>query len=212
MSADKNFLTFDAMLKIGITGGIGSGKTTVCRIFEALDIPVYYADDRAKWLMVNNQQLVSQIKQLLGEQAYLEDGRLDRAYIASVVFQDQEKLSALNQIVHPAVHQDGVAWHAQQKDVPYTLKEAALLFESGGDKMLDKIITVAAPLALRIQRVMKRDQVDENAVMARIDKQWPESDKVERSDFVINNDENASLILQILDIHRQLKTFSHSKG
>ncbi len=147
-------------MKIGITGGIGSGKTTVCKIFETLGIPVYYADDRAKELMVTNPDLVAGIKKLFGEEAYHSDGSLNRAHIAALAFGDAAMLAQLNALVHPAVHQDGYEWAESQTDAPYTLREAALVFESGGHKKLDKVITVFAPKEMRIERVMARDKAD----------------------------------------------------
>lgn len=191
-------------LKVGITGGIGSGKSTVCKIFEVLGIPVYYADDRAKFLMVKDIQLVQAIKHLLGDQAYSEDGQLDRAYVAGIIFKDQKKLEALNALVHPAVADDGKKWHLSQKNVPYTLKEAALLFEAGSYKHLDRLICVVAPKDLRIQRVMARDQIEETAVLARMDKQWPQAKKAGLSDFIIYNDGSIPLIPQVLSIHKKL--------
>lgn len=191
------------MLKVGITGGIGSGKSTVCKIFEALGIPVYYADDRAKWLMVHHPALRHAITQLFGEQAY-EEEKLNRAYIAQIAFNNPKKLQKLNAIVHPAVHQDGVNWNNQQTGVPYTLKEAALIFESGSYKQLDKVITVFAPKELRIQRIMARDNSSREAIEARMSKQMPEEEKLERADFIIYNDGRQSLIKQVLAIHEQL--------
>ena len=199
------------MLQVGITGGIGSGKTTVCKIFELLGIPVYYADDRAKWLMANDPDLVQQLKSAFGDQVYFEDRNLNRLYLSKIVFNDHTKLELLNSIVHPAVFHDGAEWNKQQKDVPFTLKEAALLFESGSYKSLDKMITVTAPESLRIQRVMARDQTDEASVKARIDKQLPEAEKVKLSDFVINNDGTQSLILQVLDIYSKLVNMAKVK-
>ncbi|MEN0005983.1 MAG: dephospho-CoA kinase [Bacteroidota bacterium] len=192
------------VLKIGITGGIGSGKTTVCKLFEELGIPVYYADTQAKYLMSNDEKLIAQIKELFGEEAYHYTGLLNRAHIAKIAFSDQSKLEQLNRLVHPAVATDSLAWHNAQQEVPYTLKEAALLYESGSYKALDKIITVTAPEAIRIERVMKRDQVEEAAVRARMEKQLPETYKVEQADFVIHNDGTQSLITQVLAIHQQL--------
>jgi dephospho-CoA kinase len=192
------------ILKVGITGGIGSGKTTVCRIFESLGIPVYYADDRAKQLMVEDEVLRGQIQNLFGAEAYLPDGNLNRQYIASQAFSQPHLLQRLNALVHPAVAKDSLAWHEQQSGVPYTLKEAALLYESGSDQSLDKIITVTAPEALRIQRVMQRDGSDEAAVRARIDKQMPEEEKVKRADYVIYNDGKQLLLPQIQRIHQAL--------
>lgn len=193
------------ILKVGITGGIGSGKTTVCQIFEALGIPVYYADQRAKWLMVHDPALVAGIKQLLGGQAYLADGSLDRAYIARRVFNDAELLQQLNLLVHPAVAKDGERWHCAQKGVPYTLKEAALLFESGSYQAMDKMITVFAPEEMRLQRVLARDGGEPEAVRARMKNQMPEEEKMRRADFVVYNDGRRSLVQQVLEIHGKVK-------
>ncbi|MEM9920627.1 MAG: dephospho-CoA kinase [Bacteroidota bacterium] len=192
------------MLKVGITGGIGSGKTTACRIFETLGIPVYYADNRAKQLMVEDAQLIAAISDLLGTSAYTPDGQLDRAYVASVVFQDKKKLDALNAIVHPAVALDGQRWHAAQTNVPYTLKEAALLFESQNHRYLDKVITVFAPKEIRIQRVMARDGVDEASVQARMKRQMSDEEKLKLADYILYNDGEQLLIPQVLEIHRRL--------
>lgn len=195
-------------LKIGITGGIGSGKSTVCKIFEVLGTPVYYADDRAKFLMVKDVELVKAIKALLGEEAYFANGQLNRAHVGNIVFKDKDRLEKLNAIVHPAVAKDGESWHFSQKNVPYTLKEAALLFEAGSYKHLDKLICVVAPKALRLKRVMERDQVEEAAVLARMDKQWPQSKKAALSDFIIYNDGSIPLIPQVLRIHKKIVQLS----
>jgi dephospho-CoA kinase len=189
------------MQHLGITGGIGSGKTTVCKIFETLGIPVYYADDRAKYLMSHDPVLIAGIIELFGSEAFLEPHLLNRAHIAQVAFNDKEKLNQLNALVHPAVAQDGLNWQVAQHNVPYTLKEAALLFESGSYRNLDKIIVVAAPLELRIQRVMARDEAKREEVEARISKQMPEAEKVKLADFVINNDGKSPLISQVMAIH-----------
>jgi dephospho-CoA kinase len=192
------------MLKIGITGGIGSGKTTVCHIFEALGIPVYYADDRAKALMTTDVALVQAIQTNFGVESYFPDGSLNRAYLSNIVFKDAEKLALLNSLVHPAVFRDGEAWHAAQKNVPYTLKEAALLVETGSYKAVDKLITVFAPKKLRLQRVLKRDKVTRAAVLARMNKQMPERDKVKLADFIIKNDGQHGLIQQVWAVHQAL--------
>ena len=190
------------MLHIGITGGIGSGKSSVCRIFEVLGIPVYYADDRAKWLMNHDRNLKSGIIGLFGEQAYLQNGDLNRKYIGSIAFTDPGKLADLNALVHPAVLRDGFDWQEAQTGVPYTLKEAALLFESGSYKFLDKVITVYAPLELRLERVMTRDGVDRKTVMDRVTKQMPEEEKLELADYVVYNDGTRSIIGQVMELHR----------
>ncbi len=192
------------MLKIGITGGIGSGKSTVCRIFEVLGIPVYYADDRAKWLMRNDSKLMDGVKQLLGEKSYLENGELDRAYIASIIFNDKDKLEKMNALVHPAVWMDGERWNEEHKNAPYTLKEAALLFESGGYQLMYKMITVYTPKEIRLERVLKRDNANKKEVLARMDKQMDDEKKMELSDYIIHNYGDHSLIQQVLKIHREL--------
>jgi len=192
------------MLKVGITGGIGSGKTTVCRLFEVLEVPVYYADDRAKELMVSDPALRQGIQDLLGEQAYGEDGSLNRAWIAARVFGNEEKLQALNGLVHPAVWRDTDRWNEAYKDRPYTLREAALLFESGGHTMVDVMLVVTAPEAMRIQRVRERDGLSEADVRARMDRQWPQAEKDKRADHLIVNDGQQSLVQQVWRIHHEL--------
>jgi dephospho-CoA kinase len=194
-----------AIKKIGITGGIGSGKTTVCKIFEALGIPVYYADEKAKKLMVEDEELIQSIISAFGEDAYI-DGILNRPYLANLVFKDNKLLEQLNGIVHPALGKDYEKWHKAQEAVPYTLEEAAILFEMGGHEKVDKVIVVSAPLDLRIKRVMERDGVERQNVLDRVSKQMPEEEKIKRADFVIKNDGNHSLIEQIIDIHRTLKS------
>jgi dephospho-CoA kinase len=198
------------MQHLGITGGIGSGKTTVCKIFETLGIPVYYADERAKYLMSHDPTLMAGIIELFGQEAFLEPQVLNRAHIAQIAFNDKEKLNQLNALVHPAVAQDGLNWQAAQQNVPYTLKEAALLFESGSYRTLDKIIVVAAPLELRIQRVMARDGAKREEVEARISKQMPEAEKVSLADFVVNNDGIHALIPQVMAIHAKLKLLGNN--
>jgi len=195
------------MLKVGITGGMGSGKTTVCKIFETLGIPVYYADERAKWLMVHDKELRQGIEALFGREAYDKE-LLNRQHIARVAFSDPEKLKQLNALVHPAVLKDGLYWHLKQKGAPYTLKEAALIFESGSYKTLDKVITVFAPKAIRVERIMKRDNSKKEEILSRMEKQMPEEEKMERADFVIYNDGSQPLIRQVMDIHEKLKALA----
>lgn len=194
------------ILKIGITGGIGSGKTTVCKIFETLNIPVYYADDRAKSLMVEDKILIDKVKEAFGEKAYLPDGMLNRAYISEIAFSNPLKLTELNAAVHPAVLRDGEKWHHAQHDVPYTLKEAALLYESGSDAVLDKIIMVYAPKNVRIERVLGRGGLTREEIEARMAKQMPDEEKMKKADFIIYNEGEIGLIAQVLEIHSKLKT------
>lgn len=196
------------MLKVGITGGIGSGKTTICQIFESIDIPVYYADERAKWLMSNDLKLISGLKAHFGVDAYFPDGSLNRNHISNMVFKNSSKLSTLNALVHPAVAADAEIWFQKQKNAPYALKEAALLVESKSYLNLDRLIVVAAPLELRIQRVMNRDGVDRQKVEARISHQMPEEDKLRYADFIINNDGIQLLVPQVIAIHRTLLSLS----
>lgn len=188
------------MLTVGVTGGIGSGKTTVCRIFEVLGIPVYYADDRAKQLMQEDDELIAQIKKLFGEEAY-QGQQLNRPYIAQKVFNNKILLNELNNIVHPAVFRDATHWMQQQTGVPYAIEEAALLFETGSYKKLDKMITVHTSLQERIQRLKKRDNATYEEITARMKHQWNDEDKIKLADFVIYNDGDHSLIKQVLAIH-----------
>jgi len=187
------------MLKIGLTGGIGSGKTTVAKIFKQLGIPVYLSDDRAKALMLENESLRKSLIGLFGEQAYV-DGVLNRAYLASIVFSNDEALTKLNELVHPILQKDFELWSSHQQS-PYIIKEAAILLESGANKGLDKVVLVEAPKELKISRVVQRDHVEYEDVVARMNKQWTDSQKREHSDYVISNDEKSSLLEQVLKLH-----------
>lgn len=193
------------MLNIGVTGGIGSGKTSVCKIFESLGVPVYYADDRAKYLMENNAEIIQKVKKLFDEDIYLA-GIPDRKRIAEIVFQDKEKLNALNAIIHPAVGLDSKNWQKEMEKEghPYVLREAALIYETGMDKKLDKVIVVNAAKSIRIKRVMQRDGISEDAVLARMDKQWPQEKKNALADFLIENDGESALIPQVQHLHKIL--------
>lgn len=192
------------MLKIGITGGIGSGKSTVAKVFEVLGIPVYYADEAAKRLMNEDADLKEKIKATFGENAYRED-KLDRKFLSSIVFNSPEKLALLNALVHPATLVDAERW-MQKQLTPYALKEAALIFESGAHEHLDYVIGVTAPAPLRIQRTMHRDGITREAVIARMDKQMDEAIKMKLCDFVIKNDEQQMLLPQVLALHERLLT------
>ncbi|WP_183573389.1 dephospho-CoA kinase [Mucilaginibacter sp. X5P1] len=189
------------MLKIGITGNIGSGKTTISKIFEVLGIPVFYADDEAKKVMVNDEILIGAIKQTFGQESYFEDGSLNRKRISNIVFKSETELAKLNAIVHPAVFRAFDNWVPKFKNVPYVLKEAALLFESDSYKMCDKTIMVTAPLEMRIQRVMQRDGLSEAEVRSRDAKQFTEEKKLELADYAIKNDNSELVIPQVLALH-----------
>jgi len=190
------------MIKVGITGGIGSGKTTVAKIFEVLGIPVYYADGAAKLLMNEDVELKKKLQQEFGQDIYT-NGILERATLAGMVFNNPEKLKKLNNIVHPATIADAYKWMRLQSS-PYAIKEAALVFESGAQKDLDYVIGVYAPTAMRIRRVMARDKITKEAVEARMNKQINETVKMRLCDFVITNDEQQLLILQVLAVHDKL--------
>ena len=190
------------MLKIGLTGGIGSGKSTAAKVFEVLGIPVYYADDAAKILMNIDEELKQKIKQEFGESVY-PDGLLNKKGLAEMVFNDPEKLAKLNALVHPATLKDAEKWMARQT-APYIIKEAALIFESGAHKYLDYVIGVLTPVAQRIQRTMKRDRVTSEEVITRMDKQMDEAIKMKRCDFVITNGEQDMLLPQVLELHKKL--------
>ena len=189
------------MLKIGLTGGIGSGKSTVASIFKVLGIPVFDADSVAKKIMEEDEQLIHSIKEEFGEETY-QNGKLNRKYLAGIVFNDAYKLELLNTIVHPATIKAAALWMEQQQ-APYVIKEAALMFESASAAGVDYIIGVYAPRHIRIKRVMERDHVGREEVMARMDKQINEEIKMKLCDFVIINDEQQLVIKQVLHLHEQ---------
>ncbi len=197
-------------MKVGITGGIGSGKSTVSSIFELLGIPVYYADIEAKRLMVNNQTIRDKVVELFGTASY-QDGELNRKHIAAIAFKDAAVLERLNATVHPVVIDDYRQWVKKQNS-QYTLKEAALLFESGSYLESDFNILVSSPLELRIERVMKRDRVVRDEVLARINKQMPEEEKERLATFIVYNNESELLITQVLNIHEKILNLINDKG
>lgn len=192
------------MLKVGLTGGIGSGKSTIAQVFEVLGIPVYYADDAAKRLMNEDEELIALVKKHFGEEAYI-DGRLNRPYVASVVFSVPAKIELLNSLVHPATIRDGEQWMRRQ-NTPYAIKEAALIFESASQQYLDYVIGVSAPAVLRIHRAMKRDNITRDQVLARMERQIEENIKMRLCDHVIINDEQEPVIPQVLALHEHLLT------
>jgi dephospho-CoA kinase len=190
------------MLKIGLTGGIGSGKTTIAQVFEVLGIPVYYADLAAKHLMNQDPELKKQIIASFGEETYKDD-MLDRACLAEKVFGDAEKLARLNAIVHPATLRDAEAWMKNQK-THYAIKEAALIFEAGLEKYFDYIIGVTAPESIRLFRVQQRDHSSTEEIMQRMTQQMNEKEKISLCDFVIINDGMQAVVPQVLFIHETL--------
>jgi dephospho-CoA kinase len=189
------------MLKVGITGGIGSGKSVVAKIFSTLGIPVYESDQRAKWLIEYNKDIVSEIREFLGNEAYNEDGKYDKVFVSKAVFQNEELLRKLNQIVHPRVRQDFEDWVLLQ-NAPFVLKEAAIMSRNAG---LDKIIVVYSPKDLRIKRLLKRDT---HRNLSEIEKvianQKTEKEFLEMADFMINNDDKEMLIPQVIEVYKKL--------
>jgi dephospho-CoA kinase len=190
------------VLKIGLTGGLGSGKSTIAKVFEVLGIPVYYADTEAKRIMNEDPLLKAEIVRQFGPESYA-DNQLNRPYLSTIVFNNRDKLALLNSIVHPATIRDSKEWINRQS-TPYAIKEAALIFESGSQDSLDYIIGVSAPTHLRIQRAMQRDQLTREQVQQRMSKQIEEVIKMHLCDFVVYNDEVKPVIPQVLEIHKKL--------
>lgn len=191
---------------VGLTGGIGSGKTTVSRVFKSLGVLVYYADDRGKWLMIHDSQLKVDIIEAFGSESYDEERGLNRAYLAQRVFGNDDELQKLNSLVHPAVGRDFAAWVSEHQDQPYLIKEAALIFEGGSYKQLDKVINVAASKEVRLHRVLLRDvQRSKEQVLAIMEKQLSENERKRRSDFLIDNNGKKLLIPQVLEIDGLLR-------
>ena len=191
------------MYQLGLTGGIGSGKTLVCSILEKLGVPVYYADSAARRLMNSDAKLRNSIVGIFGAEVY-NGAVLNRNLLARKVFGNQEMLEKLNAMVHPAVRKDYSGWVESQKVAPYVVEEAAILFESGADRLMDGSVLVYAPEALRIKRVMKRDGVDEESVRSRMIHQMDEDKKKKRADHIIYNDEKEMLLPQVIALHNKV--------
>lgn len=189
---------------IGLTGGIGSGKSTVSRIFKVLNVPVFYADDEAK-VLYESAHVIQAVTKLLGNSVLNAEGKIDRKRMAALIFEDTEKLVQIQQLIHPLVKQRFEEWtESFQKEALYCIREAAILIESGSYKDCDKIIVVTAPEEIRIQRVMKRDNISEQEVKRRMAHQMQESERLKYADFIINNDGSHPLIRQVVQIHHQL--------
>jgi dephospho-CoA kinase len=189
------------MLKVGLTGGIGSGKSLVAKLFSLIGVPIYESDQRAKWLIEHHENIISEIKELLGDEAYNEESKYNKEFVSKEVFQNEELLKSLNQIVHPRVRQDFEEWLKVQ-NAPFVIKEAAIMNRNAG---LDKIIVVSSPKELRIQRLLKRDIHRNLAEIEKIlENQKSPEEFLEMADFVINNDENCLLIPQVLEVYKEL--------
>ena len=189
-------------LQIGVTGGIGSGKSIVCKVFSCLDVPVYNADGRAKWLTNNHAEIRIKVLELLGEKSYTEEGLYNSTYVASVVFKNEDLLKKLNTIIHPVVMKDTEKWVRERPDAAYVIKEAAIMNRAGNSNNLDYIIVVQAPVELRIKRILQRDNRRQEEIKAIIERQISDEDRNKIADFVIDNDEKSALLPQILNLHR----------
>jgi len=190
------------MLKVGITGGIGSGKSVVCQVFSTLGIPVFNADDAARYLMEHDAALVLNISQLLGNEVYT-NGKLHRDKVSAIIYKDKAKLQALNELVHPATISYAKQWIDRQT-TPYTIKEAAIFFESGSDKDIDVMIGVHAPKEIRIERAMARGSLTREQVLSIMARQMDEDEKMKRCDHVIVNDDQTPILPQVLQLHQFL--------
>lgn len=195
------------MIKLGITGGIGSGKSTITQMFHVIGVPVYVSDERSKYLSQTNSEIIAGLKQILGDDIYDEMGRLDRKRMASVIFADKEKLQKVNALIHPIVNRDFIEWAEEQKSkgVPYVVNEAAIMIESGSHKLMDKLLVVTAPVEQRVERVMKRDGVGEQQVKSRISNQMSDKEKVEIADYVIVTDDHHFIMPEILALDEELR-------
>jgi dephospho-CoA kinase len=198
------------MLQIGLTGGLGSGKTTVARYFEELGIPVFYADDEAKKITDTSDHVRDQLITEFGPELY-DNEQLNRPALAEIIFNNEAAIQIVNDIIHPAVRQEFQRW-AFIQHAPYVLEEAAILFETGEHRAFDKTILVTAPEALRIERVMKRSTWTEEEARSRMKNQWDESHKIPLADFVILNDGTEPLGPQISDIHERILRIANQGG
>lgn len=194
------------MTIVGLTGGIGSGKSTVAKIFADLGVPVYDSDRRAKRLMQSSKKVRTAIKKLIGDEAY-NDKKLNRPYVAERVFNDPELLEKLNAIVHPVVRKHFLKW-AKKKDCPYVIQENAIIFENGSQDFYDKIILITAPIDIRIERILNRDGATKEDILARMDNQWDDSQKIPLSDYVIENLDLSKTTKKIEKVHRRLLEYS----
>jgi len=190
-------------MNVGITGGIGSGKSIVCRLFSCLDIPVYDADTRAKWLTNHDSAIREAVIALLGAESYTASGEYNRAFVSSLVFQNADLLKELNGIIHPAVMKDTEVWMEKNSAFPYLIKEAAIMNKAGEHNNLDYVVVVQAPVALRLSRIKGRDKNrSEEEIRAIIKRQISDEERGQIADFTINNDGNAALIPQVLQLHK----------
>ncbi|MCF0073272.1 dephospho-CoA kinase [Dyadobacter sp. CY261] len=188
-------------LLIGVTGGIGSGKSMVCRLFECLEIPVYYADSRAKWLTNHDPGIREKVVALLGPEAYDKGGLYNTKLVASKVFGNEPLLKGLNEIIHPVVLRDTKEWVTRHAGTPYVVKEAAIMAKAGQANATDYVVVVEAPVELRIQRILRRDNRTQQEIRAIIERQVSDDSRREIADYIVNNDDTSALIPQVLHLH-----------
>jgi dephospho-CoA kinase len=191
------------MLKLGVTGGIGSGKSVICKILECFGIPIFRADDEGRRLLLENAGIQKQVVQLFGNNI-LKNGKPDPKKIASIVFNNPDKLKKLNNIIHPAISNAFFKWSSEFQSANCVVEEAAILFESGAEKNLDTVLLVTAPEELKIRRVMQRDNITETEIKKRMKFQWSDEKKIPKADFVLFNEENTLLTPQVIGILRKL--------
>ena len=193
-------------VKVGITGGIGSGKSTVCKVFKLLGVPVFEADSVAKHLLNTNNKIRAGLIHLFGPEIYMEDGTVDRKKLAGIIFNDDIQLEKMNRLVHPVVREEFYNW-IEKQDFPYIIHEAAILFESGFYKIMDYTILISAPENQKIERVIKRDGVSKELVIERMKKQWPDEKKRKLASLELKNDNKHLLIPEIIEIDKKLKDY-----
>lgn len=187
---------------IGVTGGIGSGKSMVCRLFECLDVPVYYADSRAKWLTNHDDEIRRRVVELLGPEAYDLEGHYDTVFVSSRVFKNEVLLKELNAIIHPVVLRDTNEWVKQYAGLPYVVKEAAIMARAGHGNAVDSVVVVQAPVEIRVKRILQRDRRTEQEIRAIIERQVSDADRLAIADHVVDNDDHSALIPQVVELDR----------
>lgn len=187
---------------VGLTGGIGSGKSTVASVFSALGVPVYEADAHSKQIIDTDRELQARLVEVLGTEV-MKEGRIDRPKMASLIFENKKLLETVNSLIHPAVAKHFADWKSEQS-YPYVIKEAAILFESGSYRQCNRIVVVTAPKEMRVDRVMMRSGMSREEVLARMNNQWPEEQKVEKANYIVKNDFSQSVIKQVIHIHEDI--------
>jgi len=197
-------------LTVGVTGGIGSGKSYICKILENMGYPVFYADKCAKSLLISNATLISQIKNILGNQAYDKNNAIDRKYVAAQIFGDDSKLAAINNLVHPAVRK-AFSEFVEMQDSPIVFNEAAIIFETGSFNQFDSTVLVVAPNATKVNRILKRESISESEIEARMNKQWSDEKKIPLANYIINNDGESMLLPQLIHIVSSLEKLTNLK-